>query len=328
MESLLSVQNLFVEIRKGKKLFPAVNGISFDIRPGEICGIVGESGCGKSLTALSIAGLLSQGIEAKGSIFFKPSTEKRDLLTLNENDLCHIRGKEISMIFQEPISSLNPLKKIGHQILEVLEIHEGKKNKKQNRQRVISLMENLGLSDAERLMETYPFRLSGGMCQRVMIALAMVCKPSLLIADEPTTALDRSTQDEVLKLLQQINSESGTSILFISHDLEVIRRLCNRVMVMYAGRIVEEGSVETVFSHPGHEYTKGLLGALPERNRKGEKLKMTPGRAPSIEEADSLGQGCAFAPRCPRTEEKCRTMVPQESVINGNHKSRCVLGAS
>jgi oligopeptide/dipeptide ABC transporter ATP-binding protein len=326
IEPLLSVKNLSVGIRKGKNLFPAVNDISFDLGAGEITGIVGESGCGKSLTALSIAGLLPEVAEAMGTVQFNSAeTQGRNLLGLKEDELCRIRGRHISMIFQEPMSSLNPLQKIGPQIAEALEIHSShkKKNKAQNRLKVLDLMEKLGLQEGERLTETYPWRLSGGMCQRVMIALAMICGPRLLIADEPSTALDKSTQDEVLKLLQQINRESGTAILLISHDLGIISRVCHKVMVMYAGKIVERGGVEDVFSHPAHEYTKGLLGALPERARKGKKLRMIPGRVPSIEEIHTLSSGCAFAPRCAKADEKCRAAIPQETIINENHLAAC-----
>ena len=327
MRPLLSVRDLSVQILKGKKAFPAVHDISFNLFPGEINGIVGESGCGKSLTALSITGLLPNAAEVKGSVFFTPQDQEqsRDLLKMSEKELCGIRGKEISMIFQEPISSLNPLQKIGRQICEVLEIHEGKKGSLKNKQKAIELMQSLGLHDAEKLMDNYPWMLSGGMCQRVMIALAMICGPRLLIADEPSTALDRNTQDEVLKLLEQINRESAASILFISHDLGLIKRLCHKVMVMYAGRIVEEGGVEEVFSHPAHEYTKGLLGALPERSRRGTKLKVIPGQVPSIEEADI--RGCPFAPRCSKAEESCRSNFPGEVFINMNHKCRCITEA-
>jgi peptide/nickel transport system ATP-binding protein len=361
MESLLSVRNLSVYIEKGKRRFRPVNNISFDLRLGEITGIVGESGCGKTLTALSIAALLPPAARAEGSILLETANigQGRNLLQLNENELCSVRGKEISMIFQEPFSSLNPLIRIGSQITETQEIHFGKKNRKQYREQAVVLMRKLGLENPEKLIDNYPFQLSGGMCQRVMIALAMILGPKILIADEPTTALDLNTQDQILKLLQQINSESRTSILFISHDLGVIRQICNRVMVMYAGKIVEEGIAEEVFQNPGHEYTRSLLGALPERNQKGEKLKVIPGKVPLLEELEeeekiqyssasklsakrtarlcvrffedkvatesSVISGCPFASRCEKVEEQCQSRFPDKIKISENHFSHCIL---
>ncbi|MCL2832033.1 MAG: ABC transporter ATP-binding protein [Treponema sp.] len=318
---LLEVKNLLVKIAGVQKSFTAVDNISFNIYPGEICGIVGESGCGKSLTALSIPGLLPPAASAEGSVFFKD----RDLLGLSEAQLCGIRGKEISMIFQEPLTSLNPLMKIGRQITEVLEIHGEKKDRRQNRLAAVNLMQKLGLENPARTADSYPFMLSGGMCQRVMIALAMICGPDLLIADEPTTALDLDTQNQILALLREINS-AGTTILFISHDLEVIRSICSRVLVMYAGKIVEEGSVDEVFNRPAHEYTGALLGALVEKNQRGEKLKVIPGKVPSIEEDRS--KGCPFMPRCNRAIDVCGDEFPPGIKINKNHSSRCVLAAN
>ena len=319
-EPVLKVRNLSVDIVKGKNTCRAVDEIDFDLYPGEICGIVGESGCGKSLTALSVTGLLPPAARAGGSVYFTPV--KNDLLSLNEDELSLIRGKDISMIFQEPLSSLNPLMKIGRQITEVLDIHGSDKNDEKNRTSAIELMKKLGLDNPESLMETYPFRLSGGMCQRVMIAMAMICGPKLLIADEPTTALDLDTQDHILGLLKEINN-AGTSVLFISHDLGIISSLCDRVMVMYAGKIMEEGSAEDIFSNPAHEYTRSLLGALPERGRRGEDLKMIPGKVPSIEEG--ITDGCPFAPRCTRAIDICLSAFPGPITINENHITHCVL---
>jgi len=333
-EPLLKVRNLSVDIINGKNTYCAVEKINFSIMQGEICGIVGESGCGKSLTALSIAGLLPPAAKAGGSIFFGKNNNPqndlpaqnnlpdRNLLALDEDELCSIRGKEISMIFQEPLSSLNPLMKIGRQITEVPEIHNKNGDKKQNLHDAALIMEKLGLENPALLMDSYPFRLSGGMCQRVMIAIAMICGPQLLIADEPTTALDEDTQDQILTLLKEIN-KSGTSILFISHDLGVIREICDRVMVMYAGKIMEEGSAEDIFSNPAHEYTRSLLGALPERGRRGEDLKMIPGKVPSIEEG--ITDGCPFAPRCTRAIDICLSAFPGPITINENHITHCVL---
>ncbi|MDR0709502.1 MAG: ABC transporter ATP-binding protein, partial [Spirochaetaceae bacterium] len=244
MMPLLCVKDLTIDIVRGKKSFSAVKSIGFKLEEGEILGIVGESGCGKSLTALSVPGLLPRAAEvSSGSIAFTG----RDLLELPEQELCRIRGNEISMIFQEPLLSLNPLLRIGRQIEESLLLH-GKKDRQENRERILAIMASLGLPDPPGLIRAYPHQLSGGMCQRVMIALAMICGPRLLIADEPTTALDTTIQLQILELIKTINKERGTAILFISHDLSVIRRLCHRVLVMYAGKIVESGKVEAVFN--------------------------------------------------------------------------------
>ncbi|GHU84996.1 ABC transporter ATP-binding protein [Spirochaetia bacterium] len=317
MTPLLQVEHLSVGITRGKNIYTAVDDISFTIDSGEILGIVGESGCGKSLTALSIPGLLpgtpagarlcrgsttGAATVTGGSICFNG----RNLRTLPEQELYSIRGKEISMVFQEPALSLNPLEKIGAQIAEPLVLH-GEKDKALNRKRVLELMENLGLPSPEKLVRSYPHQLSGGMNQRVMIALSVICRPRLLIADEPTTALDVTIQAQILELMKKINRELGTSILFISHDLSVIRRLCGRVLMMYAGKILESGTVEDVFSHPIHEYTRGLLGSIPGRDRKGAALTSIPGKVPAIEETL---HGCPFAPRCGMAQKRCWTEFP------------------
>jgi peptide/nickel transport system ATP-binding protein len=234
----------------------------------------------------------------------------------------HIRGKYLSMVFQEPQSSLNPLLKIGAQIAEPLIIH-GEKDQAFIRSSVIDLMEKLGLSDPEKLLAMYPHQLSGGMCQRVMIALAVICKPKLLIADEPTTALDVTIQAQILDLLKKINAELGTSILFISHDLSVISRLCDRVLVMYAGKIVESGPVREVFAHPVHEYTRGLLGSIPDRTRTGKPLASISGKVPSLEEGRPAG--CPFNPRCSKAAGRCRSSFPAETDLGGGHRVHCVL---
>jgi peptide/nickel transport system ATP-binding protein len=321
MGTVLKVSGLSIGIRKNKKLLPAVSDISFEVEEGEILGIVGESGCGKSLTALSIAGLLSPPAEVCGgrAVF----QNGKDLLGLGEEELCRLRGKELSFVFQEPFSSLNPLMRIGAQIAETLELHSEKDKAPPNRERlrgrVLQMMKKLDLREPEKLFDAYPHQLSGGMCQRAMIALAVIAGPRLLIADEPTTALDLSTQAQILELLKQLNREQGTSILFISHDLGVIRKICGRVLVMYSGRIMEEGPVEEVFSLPAHEYTRGLLGSIPGRNMKGRPLAAIPGRVPSIEELSA--PGCPFAPRCPKS---CQ--APFELRSLGRRKTSCVLG--
>jgi peptide/nickel transport system ATP-binding protein len=317
MGVLLEVKDLRILI----KGYTAVEGLSFRVDQGEIVGLVGESGCGKSLTALSIPALLPQGgLVAGGKVLFRG----RDLGVLGERELRLLRGREISMVFQEPLSSLNPLLRIGRQITEPLELH-GQKNRAENGKRAVEIMESLGLPEPEKLMRLYPHQLSGGMCQRVMIALAMIAGPRLLIADEPTTALDVSVQAQILELLKKINRETGISILFISHDLSVINRICHRVLVMYAGKLVEQGTVEEVFTRPCHEYTRGLLGSLPGRGGKGKALVNIPGRVPPIE-APRL-PGCPFASRCPRALDRCRAAFPGETALSPTHRFHCLRAA-
>ena len=326
-ETVLQVKNLSIGIREGGKILSSVEDVSFDIKPGEILGIVGESGSGKTLTALSIAGLLGAGGNAAGNKIVsggKIVFGGRDLLAASEKELNAIRGKEISMIFQEPFSSLNPLMKVGDQIAETLEIH-GEKNKAAIKSRVRELLQKLNLSEPDKIARTYPHRLSGGMCQRVMIALAVIRRPKLLIADEPTTALDNDTQDQILNLLKEINRDMGTSILFISHDLEVIKKLSRRLIVMYAGRVLEEGYTDEVFRDPRHEYTRGLLHSIPDRSKKGYPLSAIPGRIPSLEEGRP--RGCPFHPRCGKALDECESDFPTQRNISLTHKSRCVLAS-
>ena len=319
MQTLLSVRNLSIGVHEKGQLLSSVEDISFDIYQGEILGLVGESGSGKSLTALSIPGLLGENKELSGGGIFY---QGKNLPALAEKELESIRGKEISMIFQEPFSSLNPLVKIGAQIAETLALHE-EKDKAQIKDRVRELMEKVGLPDPLKLMNSYPHHLSGGMCQRVMIALAVICRPRLLIADEPTTALDFNTQAQILSLMKETNRDLGTSILFISHDLEVIKSLCSRVLVMYSGRILEEGKTEEIFSHPAHEYTRGLLGCIPNRANRGRDLAAIPGKVPSLEEGRP--NGCPFHPRCAKAGPRCEGEFPPALSVSATHTSRCVL---
>ncbi|MDR1047043.1 MAG: ABC transporter ATP-binding protein [Treponema sp.] len=304
MKKILSVENLSVGLRRNREWLEAVRNISFSIREAGITGLVGESGCGKSLTALSITGLLPEGIAANGGkVYF----DGEDLLRKSEQELCRIRGKDISMIFQEPAESLNPLLKAGFQIGETLALH-GEKDKKRIRAEVLRIMGELGLPDPEKLFEAYPHQLSGGMCQRVMIALAMINRPRLLIADEPATAVDMDTQSQILELLKKLNRTMKTAILYISHDLSVVRKFCDRVLVMYAGKIVELGSAEEVFSHPLHPYTRALSLAVPGYATRGKPLAGIPGKVPSIEEKFS---GCPFSPRCGLALDECRGAFPE-----------------
>lgn len=317
-ETILRVNGLSIGIKKDGKVFTAVDNISFGLQRGEILGIVGESGCGKSLTALSIARLLGENIEVTGgSIVF----DGVSINQISKAEMSRIQGKEISIIFQEPMTSLNPLMKVGAQIAENLKLHD-RKTKSQVHEEVIRVLQTVGLRNPEQIMQSYPHQLSGGMRQRAMIAMAIICKPKLIIADEPTTALDVTLQAQILELLKSINKEYNTSILFISHDLGVVKRLCDRVAVMYAGRIVEDGSVHNIFLHPVHQYTKGLMGSIPTREKKGQRLENILGRVPPITEEKAA---CPFAPRCKRAQDSCFTVAPPCVHLSMSHTVRCIL---
>jgi oligopeptide/dipeptide ABC transporter ATP-binding protein len=318
MGVLLEVRHLSAGVRRGKKTFTAVDDISFHIEAGEILGLVGESGGGKSLTCLSIPALPPPGVERLGGeIVFKG----RDLGALSPGELSRIRGKEISLIFQEPAASLNPLHRIGPQIAEALELH-GLGNAKSRRAETLALMAALGLPEPERLYRAWPHELSGGMCQRVMIAVAAVCRPALILADEPTSALDTASQRQILELLQKINRDFGAAILFVSHDLGLVNRLCRRALVMYGGKIVEAGNTDDMFSRPAHPYTQSLTGAIPRREQKGKPLANIPGQSPSLEEPR---RGCPFAPRCGRAEARCAAAFPEAVNLGDRRLVYCHL---
>ncbi|MDR0623479.1 MAG: ABC transporter ATP-binding protein [Treponema sp.] len=320
MGTLLEVRHLSTGVRRGTDMFTAVDGISFHIEEGEILALVGDSGCGKSLTCLSIPALLAPGVERfGGEILFKG----RDLTGLSPEEMGRLRGKEISMIFQEPAASLNPLHRIGPQIAEPLELH-GLKDKKTIRAEVLDIMARLGLPEPEKLIKAYPHELSGGMCQRVMIAIAAICRPALLLADEPATALDTAAQAQILELLRKINRDFGTAVLFVSHDLDLVSRICSRALVMYAGKIVESGGTSDLFSRPAHPYTRSLIGAIPQREQKGKPLANIPGRVPPIEEPR---RGCPFAPRCALAEQRCAAAFPAPINLGGDHWVYCPRAA-
>ncbi|MFT8889712.1 MAG: ABC transporter ATP-binding protein [Ethanoligenens sp.] len=315
--TILDVSDLSICADTEEGQYDIVEQVDFSLQKGEILGIVGESGCGKSMTALSIAGLLPENIRIRsGSILF----EGQELQLLKKNDLRAIQGKEISMIFQEPMTSLNPLMKIGRQVSENLRLHSSL-SKQEIRNQSIHILGRVGLPHPEELMNAYPHELSGGMRQRVMIAIAVVCKPKLIIADEPTTALDVTIQAQILDLLREINHDFECALLFISHDLGVISRLCNRIIVMYAGSIVEEGSANNIFQHPVHEYTKGLIGSIPMRDRKGKRLTNIPGHVPALTEKRF---GCPFAPRCGEAQASCFSQKPPCISLGPSHKVRCI----
>ncbi|PZD97358.1 ABC transporter ATP-binding protein [Paenibacillus sambharensis] len=318
-EPLMTIQNLQTHFVTDKGAVPAVDGIDLHIRKGEIVGIVGESGCGKSVTSLSIMGLLPKpaGTIAGGHIYFKGE----DLAVTRERRMQALRGNEISMIFQEPMTSLNPLMTIGEQISESLRIHR-RMSRKEAWRESIAMLDKVGICRAESIVREYPHQLSGGMRQRVMIAIALCCEPELLIADEPTTALDVTIQAQILDLMKKLNEETGTAILMITHDLGVVAETCHRVVVMYAGKVVEEGSVKDIFYKPRHPYTRGLIRSIPKMDSDGGRLYSIPGSVPL---PGTITEGCRFAPRCEHAYERCRTEIPELQGEEPGHRSRCWL---
>jgi len=314
-EALLSVQDLQVKLFTEKGELPVLNHVSFDILPGEIVGIVGESGCGKSMLASSIMGLIdAPGKIIGGQILF----EGRDITKLKRQQLQEIRGKDISMVFQEPMTSLNPLMKCGKQIEEAITAHE-KLEKAEVKKRALKVIKEVGIPMPEKIYNEIPSHLSGGMRQRIMIAMALVCHPRLLICDEPTTALDVTIQAQILYLIRKLRDETGTSVIFISHDMGVISQMADRVVVMYAGEIVEKAEEAQLFAHPRHPYTIGLQNAIPQLNKNQERLQDIPGSVPML---DHLPQGCLFSPRCPYADDHCRKEKPQITVFD-HQEVRC-----
>lgn len=319
MKELLKVRNLETDFSTHQGTVKAVNGISFTINRGETLGLVGESGCGKSVTALSIMRLISSppGKIVAGEIYF----EGRNLLQLNEKEMRKIRGKKISMIFQEPMTSLDPVFTIGNEIMESIRVHQGLK-KEEAREKVIQALKTVGMPDVEKRINSYPHELSGGMRQRAMIAMALSCNPALLIADEPTTALDVTIQAQILRLIHQLKEEFDASVMLITHDLGVIAEMCDRVAVMYAGHIVETTDVETLFDNPLHPYTKGLQKSIPRLDRETERLDTIRGLVPNLLE---LPSGCPFHPRCDFRLTKCRQEMPQLVQVENHHLVKCHL---
>jgi oligopeptide/dipeptide ABC transporter ATP-binding protein len=320
-DALLAVADLHTEFRSGGSIARAVDGVSFALRGGETLAIVGESGSGKSVTSLSIMRLVPSppGKITAGSVMFRG----RDLLSLPERAMRRIRGNEIGMIFQEPMSSLNPLLTVGEQIAEVARAHRGLGRAAAWRH-AIDMLARVRIPDPALRAEEYPHRLSGGMRQRVMIAMALACHPSLLIADEPTTALDVTIQAQILDLMRGLQAELAMSVLFITHNLGVVAEIADRVAVMYAGRIVEQGTVGAVFARPLHPYTIALLASIPHVAGGGRdpahRLASIPGQVPS---AAALPQGCAYAPRCPRATDLCRHAAPPIEQALPGHDVRC-----
>ncbi|KGX86618.1 ABC transporter ATP-binding protein [Pontibacillus litoralis] len=317
-ESVLNVNNLEVNIKSSKGTFPVLENISFNINKGEIVGLVGESGCGKSMTSLAIMGLLpNQAKWTKGEI----TLSSKQLQSLSPEEMRKLRGNQLAMIFQDPMTSLNPVLTIGYQLIESIKLHL-QYPKAKAKTYAIDLLTKVGLSRADKLIYQYPHELSGGMRQRVMIAMALVCNPTLLIADEPTTALDVTIQAQIIDLLKELNKKEGTSILFISHDLGLVHDLCDKVFVMYAGEIVEQATVQELFDNPQHPYTKGLIQSLPLPEKKKERLYSIPGTVPGIHDR---GQNCRFSSRCPHVTEHCTTHHPSQIQISKTHVVHCFL---
>lgn len=318
MQKLISVEGLAVRFFTRKGTVRAVDGVSFDVDDGGIVGLVGESGCGKSATALSIMGLLGPaGKTTSGSVRFKGE----DLLRLSPKEMRQIRGKKISMVFQEPMSALNPVRSVGEQVAEPLKIHLGLSGG-EARLRAIEMLEEVGIPDAASRYDQYPHQFSGGMGQRAMIAMALICEPKLLIADEPTTALDVTIQAQIISLLHSLRERLHMAVLLITHDFGVVAELCDVVNVMYAGVIVERGNVVDVFDDPLHPYTRGLLRSMPRAKRRQRKLEVIGGAVPSLIE---LPQGCRFHPRCKCVMERCFSEEPPIFQLNDDRLVRCWL---
>jgi peptide/nickel transport system ATP-binding protein len=303
-EVLLQVKDLRTHFRGDEGIAKAVDGVNYSVLAGETLGIVGESGCGKSVTALSILGLVPMppGFNAGGEILFRGE----NLLEVDERRLREIRGNDISMIFQEPMTALNPVFTVGNQIMETVMLHQGM-DKMAAHQHAIRMLEKVGIPSPEQRVDEYPHQLSGGMRQRVMIAMAMACSPSLLIADEPTTALDVTIQAQVLELISELQKREGMSVLLITHDLGVVAQTADHVAVMYAGKVVEYGSVETIFGKPCHPYTIGLFHSLPDLAPPGVRLSTIEGIVPS---AFRFPSGCRFRTRCPLASDRCAEIEP------------------
>ena len=321
-ENILEIKGLKTQFFTEAGIVRAVDGIDIHVKRGEVLGVVGESGCGKSVSSLSIMRLVSQpGKIVEGQIVF----DNQDLLKLSESQMIKIRGNRISMIFQQPQSCLNPVFKIGDQLSEVLHIHQDL-GKEAGQKRAIQLLSMVGIPEPESRIHAYPHEMSGGMAQRVMIAMALACVPELLIADEPTTALDVTIQAQILDLMRNLRSKMETSIILITHDLGVVAEMCDRVVVMYAGRVVEEAPIEELFASPKHPYTAALIGSTPVLGQAEKELVTIPGSVPNLVD---LPQGCKFAPRCMARLENdltiCTEEEPELKSIAPNRKVRCWL---
>ena len=313
---LLSVQDLHTTFRTDSGEVQAVNGVSFNLNPGEILGIVGESGSGKSVTAYSVMQILADNGRIKsGHILYKGE----DLTMWSEKQMSHFRGKCCSIVFQDPMTSLNPVFTIGSQLGEAIRLHTNRRGK-EVRERAIEMLELVGINEPEKRIKQYPFELSGGMRQRVMIAMALACEPDILIADEPTTALDVTIQAQILELMQDLQKKLGMAVILVTHDLGVIADMCDNIIVMYGGRICERGTAREIFYNPKHEYTTGLLRSIPSVNNMKKKLVPIAGTPINML---NLPAGCAFCTRCDAAMKICLTEHPDELTINENHKAAC-----
>ncbi|MEF2246616.1 MULTISPECIES: ABC transporter ATP-binding protein [unclassified Paenibacillus] len=317
-QTLLEVKHLKTHFHTDRGKVTAVNDVSFTMDRGEIVGIVGESGCGKSVMSQSITRLLdhTDAISYEGQVIF----DQQDLFKLSPAKMRAIRGDDISIIFQDPLTSLNPVYTIGNQLEEVIRLHQ-KKSKKEARQKAVEMLRLTGIPAPEQRVHEYPHQLSGGMQQRVMIAMALACEPKLLIADEPTTALDVTIQAQILDLIVELNRKLGMGVLFITHDLGVVAEICTSVKVMYLGQIVEEAQTEHLFQRPLHPYTQGLIKSIPRLNgSRNEKLHVIEGTVPSLA---NIPQGCSFAARCPFSDDKCRSQQPVMEQAADGHRVKC-----
>jgi oligopeptide transport system ATP-binding protein len=318
LSSLLEIRNLTTRFYTQDGVVNAVNGISYTLEEGETLGIVGESGCGKSVSMLSVMRLIPDppGKIEEGEVVFNG----RDLLQLSGDEIRHVRGSEIAMVFQDPMTSLNPVLTVGFQIAEALKLHQGMSNKEALR-RAAELLNLVGIPNATQRLDDYPHQFSGGMRQRAMIALGLSCNPSLLIADEPTTALDVTIQAQIIDLVNSLQQQLGMAVIWITHDLGVVARLTQRVIVMYAGYIIEEAPVEDLYEQPRHPYTIGLLGSLPRLDEPpGTKLFSVPGQPPDLL---ALPPGCPFVPRCQYGVERCRQETPSLETVGQRHRVAC-----
>ncbi len=322
-EKILELENLSTSFKTERGVMKAVDGVSFYVEKGEILGLVGESGCGKSVTSQSILRLYDEKYLAvyDGKILF----DSKNLLELSEKEMRKVRGRDISMIFQDALSSLNPVYTIGDQIMEPLRIHQ-KLPKEEARKQAIEMLSLVGIPSPEKRVDQYPHELSGGMRQRVMIAIALACKPKLLIADEPTTALDVTIQAQIMDLILSLNKKLHMGMILITHDLSVVAETCSRVAVMYLGQIVEEADVFEIFDHPMHPYTRGLIRSIPRMSgERAKRLYMIPGTVPLLNQIPS---GCRFAPRCPYAVESCRNQNPElTNSGTAGHRVRCFRAA-
>lgn len=318
--NVLEIKDLSVDFMTVRGIVYAVQGVDLEVKQGEIHGIVGESGCGKSVTSKSVIRLHNkETTRYAGDIYIRDDSGEKDVLAMNKKQLRDFRGSTAAMIFQDPMTSLDPIMKAGEQIAEMLRAKKNL-NRREAREKVIEMFEKIGITPAEKRYEQYPFEMSGGMLQRIMIAMALICEPKLLIADEPTTALDVTIQAQILKLIKKLQQESGTSVIFITHNLGVVAEICDSVTVMYAGKAVETASVVDIFDHPAHPYTKALLESNPRESDTEKRMKSIPGSPPLLYEKF---KGCAFAPRCKYADDKCRSCVPVTENVSEGHSTAC-----